>query len=166
MNSKEEYQVANYIVAYKLALGVLEVVFGLGIAIWGRPIVVMYQQFRAQELFEDPHDILVRVLETVVPYLFAHKGYVIAVLILLGVVKIIGAIGLMYRKWWGLDLLVGLTLILLPFQFFSLIRHPSWLSLAYVIVGLLIVLFLTNFNPGDYVKKLKVRAAKRNGSGT
>lgn len=154
---ENQYHISRYIIIYKFILGLFEVVLGAGIIIYGKKIFQLYLDFRNNELFEDPHDLLALILEKFVPYIFAHRGYVIFILLLLGISKMAGALGLWFRKPWGLDILVIVTIILLPFESYSILTHPTLTKLSYFIINLFIALYLVNFKPKDYFTKLKKR---------
>lgn len=155
-----EFHVSWYIIAYKLIYGFFELVLGIGIAIFGKSAYKLYYNFQAQELIEDPHDLIARTLNKIVPYLFNHHGYIIFLLVLLGTVKIVGAIGLIYKKHWGIDLLLGLTVLLLPFQFYNLIFHHSLIDLYYIVIGIFIAFYLTNYKPWEYTSR-RLREMKK-----
>lgn len=161
---EEEFHVSRYIIAYKLGLGLIELVLGLGIIIMREKALEFYNNFKSIQLLEDPRDLLLTVTEKVIPYIFANQVYIIFFLIVLGLVKIVGAIGLIYRKHWGVDLLVGLTALMLPFQFYNLIFEHSIPDLFYIIFGILIALYLINFQPQEYAVKLKHRIKRRVGN--
>lgn len=156
-NLQQELQISRYIIIYKFILGILELILGLGIIFFGKQIVIVYESFKAKEFLEDPHDLLVNIVEKVTPFLFKHQGYIVLILLLLGVVKVIGSIGLMYRKYWGLDLLIVLTISLLPFQLYNLSISFSWGKLAYFMINILIALYLVKFQPKKYFSNLKHR---------
>lgn len=158
---EEEFHVSGLIIAYKFILGLLEFSLGLAIIFFGKNATNLYRNFKYSELLEDPHDLLVNITEKFVPYLLNHKDYVILILIILGLVKMIGAIGLIYKKNWGLDLLLGVTLLMLPFQIFNFLRNPSLFDLIYILIGVFIVFWLVNFKPHEYIHKVKKRIAKR-----
>lgn len=160
-NLEREFHVSRYIIIYKFFLGLIELALGLGIVFFGKQAFRIYYHFRSQELFEDPHDLLGRLLEKVVPYISEHRGYIVFFLIVLGLTKIIGAIGLLYRKHWGLDLLVGLTIILLPFEVFNLLIHLSLSKFIFILINILITLYLVNFKPREYILRLKHRTGIR-----
>ncbi len=157
---EKEFYVSWYIIFYKLALGVIELLTGVGIALFGRRVFALYTSYVTKELVEDPHDFLAHLSETIVPNFLTHNTYIIIYLIALGAAKIAGAIGLIYRQNWGVDLLVGLTLLMFPFQLVHLIFHPSLLDFIYIFVGLLIALYLVNFKPKEWVAQL-ARKVKR-----
>lgn len=160
-NIEEELHVSRYIIIYKFLLGFSEVLLGLGIVIFGKKIFHIYLSFRSEELFEDPHDLLARLLSHIVPYIFEHQGYVVFVLLLIGIVKMIGSVGLFYKKHWGLDMLVILTFILLPFEAYSLVRHPSIYKVGFFIANIFISLYLVNFKPKHYFIRLHRRIKRR-----
>ncbi len=158
---EEEFHVSRYIIVYKLILGILELLLGIGIIFLGRKAQLLYGSFKTSELLEDPHDLLVNITEKFVPYLFKHKDYVIFILVILGLAKIIGSIGLAYKKIWALDLLLFVTVLILPFQFFTFLRSHSLFDLIYFLIGVFIVFWLVNFKPKEYIHKLKRRVAKK-----
>lgn len=155
------YHVSWYIIAYKLIAGVLECGAGIGLALFGNQLMSLYGSLIAGELTEEPHDLLVTISERIVPHLFTHNTILLVYLILLGSVKIAGAIGLIYRKNWGVDLLVGLSLILLPFQAVSFIIHPNLIDVIYILIGIFIIFYLTEFNPKAWISRLVLRFASR-----
>jgi uncharacterized membrane protein len=157
---EKEYHVSRYIIAYKFILGLLETILGLGTLFFGSKMYEIYLNFKNSELLEEPHDVLVFLTEKIIPYLFAHKGYVVLILLLLGLTKVAGSAGLWYRKHWGLDILIVVTIALLPFESYYLIIHPSPSKLAYFLINILIALYLVNFNPKGYFTDLKKRIAK------
>lgn len=158
---EEEYHVSWYIVAYKLLFGIGEFLLGLGITIFGRVALRWYEVYRFQELSEDPHDLLVRLTEGVVPNVLTHHVYLVIYLLILGGAKIAGAIGLIYKRNWGADLLIGLTLVMLPFQVVQLLLHPSLPDFLYIVIGLVIALYLVNFRPQDWAKRMAKKIKPR-----
>ncbi len=161
-NLEKQYHVSRYIIAYKFILGFFEVILGLGIIIYGKRIYELYLNFRNSELLEDPHDLLARISENLIPYILAHQGYVVFILLLLGVTKMVGCVGLWYRKHWGLDILIAVTIALLPFEVYAIVIHPSATKTAYFIINLFIALYLVNFKPRDYFSDLKKRIKPKN----
>ncbi|MCL4360339.1 DUF2127 domain-containing protein [Patescibacteria group bacterium] len=155
LSETEQVEVSWIIVAYKLISGAFELILGTGIVFFGNRMLGMYTRFRNEELLEDPHDLLVRVLGSVVPMLVEYRTAITIFLFILGATKIIGAIGLLKKKEWGLDLLIALFLILLPFDLYSLAFHFTVVKLLYFIVNTLIALFLMEFRPHKYVARLK-----------
>jgi len=154
--------VSKTIVIYKFVSGIIELVLGLGAIIFGKKIVVFYNQFKVRELLEEPHDLLVTTITKITPFLFQHRVYIISLLLILGTVKIVGAIGLMYEKEWGLDLLIGLFIILLPFEIYGLLTGFSVANLLYFLINLLITLYLIEFKPHRYFLRLKKYFIKQN----
>lgn len=156
-NIENEYHISWYIIAYKLLFGFSEFVLGIGIVFFGSRGLQMYQIFARNELSEDPHDLLVHLTEGIVPGLLTHSSFLALYLIVLGGAKIAGAIGLIYKQNWGVDLLVSLTLLMLPFEVIQLIRQPSFPGLVYIAVALFIAFYLINFRPHDWVGRMKHR---------
>lgn len=154
---EQEYHISRYIIVYKFILGLFEIILGLGIIIFGKRIYELYLNFRNNELLEDPHDLLAQISEKLIPYILAHQGYVVFILLLLGITKMIGCVGLWYRKHWGLDILIAITIILLPFEIYAILTHPTLAKSFYFIINLFIALYLVNFKPRDYFTNLKQR---------
>lgn len=154
---EEEFHISRYIIFYKFISGSIELFLGLGTIFFSQQIFKLYQHFKASELLEDPHDLVVSLIEKVLPYLLEHRVYIVFFLTLFGLIKISGAIGLVYRKHWGLDLLVGFTIFLLPFTSYSLLANPSLSKFIYLTIDILIALYLVNFNPKHYFVNLKRR---------
>ena len=151
---EEEFHVSVYILIYKFTLGIFELLVGIAIAVFGSKIYQIYRTTVIKELSEDPHDLLARLSENFVPGLLTHNTYLIIYFIVLGLAKVVGAIGLIYKQNWGVDLLVGLTIILAPFQIINLIRHPNWFDLIYFFVGILISLYLIEFRPKAWISRI------------
>lgn len=154
---EKEFHVSTYIIAYKFLLGVAELLLGSGMLIWGNQIAHLYDSFRSGELLEDPNDTVANLLQKVMPYLLAHRGYIILLLVLLGIVKIVGSIGLYYKKYWGYDLLIGLTIVLLPFDLFNFVKNINLYNFSFFILNLLIALYLVEFKPHHYFRSVSRR---------
>jgi len=157
---EKEFHVSWYIVAYKLLFGLTEFLLGVSITFFGQTAIRWYRAYAAQELFEDPHDLLVRLTEGVIPNVLTHHTFLVLYLMLLGSAKIAGAIGLIYKQTWGVDLLVGLTIIMLPFQLVQLALHPSLPDFIYIGTGLFIALYLINFRPREWATRVAKRKFK------
>ncbi len=154
---ESEFHVSSYIVVYKFLLGLIEFSGGMTIALAGSRIYQLYQVSLLKELSEDPHDLLARLSETVVPNVLTHNTYVVIYLLVLGLAKMIGAVGLIYKQNWGVDLLVLLTILMAPFQIVNLVLHPHIFDLLYLIIGLLIALYLIEFRPRAWISRLLLR---------
>jgi len=151
---EKEFHISIYILIYKFILGVLEFSAGMAIALFGARIYQFYLTSLMSELLEDPHDLLANLSEKFVPNFLTHNTYIILYLIILGLAKMIGAIGLIYKKNWGVDLLVGLTVIMAPFQIINLALHPNLFDFIFLLVGLLIALYLMEFRPGAWISRV------------
>jgi uncharacterized membrane protein len=154
MAQKDPYHFSWYVIVYKAGLGLFELISGLGIAIFGKWILAQYLLKLSQELLEDPHDLLANLTKGIIPSFFNHNTFIVISLIVLGLTKIAGAIGLIYKKNWGVDLLVGLTAIMLPFQLYNLIVNRSWVDFVYILVGLAIALYLIQFRPRAWISRI------------
>jgi uncharacterized membrane protein (DUF2068 family) len=151
---EKEYHVSIYIIVYKFLLGLIELAAGIAVAFFGAKLYQLYQTTVIKELSEEPHDLIARISMSIVPGLFAHHMYVVITFFVLGLAKMAGAIGLVYKQNWGVDLLVGLTMIMAPFQIVSLVRHPNFLELVYLLVGLVIAFYLIEFRPRAWISRI------------
>lgn len=151
---EKEFHVSVYIIVYKFVLGLTEFLSGFTLWFFGQKIYQIYRSGILQELSEDPHDLLANLSQHIVPNLLTHNGYIVIYLVILGSAKIAGAIGLIYKENWGVDLLVGLTAIMAPFQIVSLVVHPNIFDFFYFIVGLLIALYLIEFKPKAWISRI------------
>jgi uncharacterized membrane protein len=153
-HEKSDTHAPWYIILYKLTFGLIEFASGVGIRLFGKQIVRLYTLNLSKELSEDPHDMLARISAHIAPQIFTHNSYLVLYLILLGGVKIAGAIGLIYRQNWGVDLLVGLTILMFPFQLTNLFVHHSLFDFLYLSTGLLIALYLIEFKPKAWISRI------------
>jgi uncharacterized membrane protein len=151
---EREFHVSWWIIIYKLFFGIVEAGAGILLIIFGQKLLNMYNTSVALELFEDPHDLLANISQSFVPGLLAQSTIIVIYLMILGGAKIAGAIGLINKQNWGVDLLVGLTIILFPFQIADMIISFSLFKVLYVVVGLLIALYLVEFKPKAWISKM------------
>ncbi len=151
---EREYHVSWYIIVYKAVFGLIEFLSGVGLAIFGKQMLHFYNVILADELSEEPHDLLARLSERIIPNLLTHDTFLAIYLLLLGAVKIAGAAGLIYKKNWGVDLLVAMTIVLFPFQIVNLLIHPSLFDFIYISFGILIALYLVEFKPKAWISKV------------
>jgi uncharacterized membrane protein len=151
---EKEFHVSVYIIVYKFGLGLLEFLFGFTLWFFGQKIYQIYRSGILSELSEDPHDLLANLSQKIVPNLLTHNGFIIIYLLILGSAKIAGAVGLIYKENWGVDLLVGLTAVMAPFQIVSLIIRPNIFELLYFVVGLFIALYLVEFKPKAWISRI------------
>jgi len=151
---KKEFHASVYIILYKFILGLVEFITGVVTLSLGTKIYHIYQTSLISELTEDPHDLLARLSEGIVPHLLTHNTYLIIYLLILGFAKMLGAIGLVYKQNWGVDLLVSLTILMAPFQIFNMIVSPNMFDFLYFVLGLLIALYLIEFKPHAWISKV------------
>ncbi len=150
----KEFHVSIYVLVYEFVVGTAELLSGVAIALYGSRMYQLYQASLIKVLDDDPDDLLARISEKFVPNILNHSSYVVLYLLALGLVKIVGAIGLVQKKNWGVDLLVGLILLMAPFQITGLIVHHNLLDLLYLVVGLLIALYLIEFRPAAWISRI------------
>lgn len=151
---ENDFHVSIYIVVYKFLLGLFELLAGISLGLFGSQIYQVIQRDLLEELSEDPHALVAGILERTLPNVFNHSTFVILALIILGLAKVAGAVGLIYKRNWGADLLVGLTVLMAPFQIVSLILHPNLFDLLYLVVGLVIAFYLVGFRARAWISRM------------
>ncbi len=147
-------RLAGLIIVYKLVLGLIELGGGLALTFFGSQLEARAMFMIYRELSEDPHDVLASLIVRIIPNLFTHHAIFVVSLILLGLTKIAGAIGLFYKKNWGVDLLVCMTAVMAPFQLISILTHPALFDVLYLLAGVLIALYLIRFQPRAWVSRV------------
>lgn len=157
MDSEHKLNVSPYIIAYEFILGLFELLLGLGIGVGSRQILLLYTTIKSHELLEDPDDLLISIMEKIFPYILEYKGYIVLILVVLGLIKIAIAVGLYFKKDWGVDLLIVITVLIIPFDLYNLVVHSSFAQGIYLIINIFIILFLVDFKPRRYISKLKYR---------
>jgi uncharacterized membrane protein len=151
---EKEFHVSWYIIFYKFTFGLIELVSGLGIVLFGKRILAKFTILISQELLEDPHDLFANLGTKIAPNIFTHNTFLSLYLIILGIAKIAGSIGLIYKQNWGVDILVGLTILMFPFQLIHLLLHPSIFDSMYITLGVLIALYLIEFKPKAWISRI------------
>lgn len=153
---------SKLIAVYEIVHGFLDTILGILLVIFGHTLLRFYINFRTGELLEDPHDLFIRITNLVMPYLSKKSIYIpiIVYFIGFGIARIISGIGILNEKEWGKHLLVGLVILLIPFDLYHLLRHISLLSFGYLVINVVIILYLVQFKPKDYFKELKHYFAK------
>lgn len=164
MDKKKRREISKIIIFYKLITGLIELVLGLSILFFGKNISRIYANYKLSEFLEDPHDLLINIVGKITPIFIHYHVYFMIILIVFGAVKLISAIGLLYRKDWGLDLLVLFFFLMLPLDAYTLFSHPTFLKTVYFTINTLIILYLIEFRPHTYfwkyVKYLKKKRTR------
>lgn len=158
-NDNEAKEVSKLITGYKFALGVVEILLGLGIATVGERALSLYNNLKQKELLEDPHDLMVSITDKFIPYLIQHQVAIVIILLFIGVIKIISCIAIWMGKEWGVHLLLFLMLVILPFDLFDLFRnffqgHIGVGSMILNAINIWIILSLTHNHPIKYLKEI------------
>jgi len=143
------------IIAYKTALGVGELTVGVLLLIPSLDLAATFHRLSAEELREDPSDLLVALISRHLPTLVQHRATVGVGLIAFGVGKLIAAAAMWNGKEWGRYLLAATVVLLLPLDVRSVITDPSILRFLLVILNALVVFLLiqpisrTGSRPGN-----------------
>jgi uncharacterized membrane protein len=120
------------VVGFKFISGTLEFLTGVVLAIVPPGVLRALVDFLVRtEVREDPHDPTVAFIQQHLAGLLSERKSIGVGLLVLGMVKIVGAIGLLRRRAWGYYLLVVALLVFLPIE---LVR----LAGAYSDTGLLV----------------------------
>lgn len=153
MKKSVKPHISKTVIFYKLITGIIELILGLSILFYGKNIAKIYTHYKLRELLDDPHDVLIHTVEKITPTLTQYHTYFMIFLIVFGLVKIIGAIGLLYDKEWGLDLLIVFFFLMLPFDIYTLFSHLTFLKTLYFLINTFIALYLVEFKPHMYFWK-------------
>jgi uncharacterized membrane protein (DUF2068 family) len=114
------------VVVLKLFTGSLELVFGVGLLAFSvASLHGLVDSLARHHRWEDPDDAVLLLIQHRLPALLSNKSLIAASLIALGTVKVVGALGLLNHRPWGLYLLLGLLAVLLPADVVHLVRNPS-----------------------------------------
>ncbi len=133
----------NFVVFYELVSGFVGMVIGIGLAIFGEEIQDIYLSFRDAGVLDHPHNAMIGIVQKYAPFLIGHYLFVGIYLVLVGVFKLTGGVGLMYRKKWADNMLVGLLLLFLPLDIWSLFHHPSITRVLFIFTNIVIIVYLT-----------------------
>lgn len=157
--SEEAKEVSKVVTGYKFALGVGEVLLGLGILTIGNKALSLYNNLKQDELLEDPRDLFVGIIDNSLPYIIQHRLAIVIILLLIGVIKITSCIAIWMGKTWGVHLLLFFMLIALPFDLYDFFQnlfkgHIAFGSIALNAINIWVILSLTRNHPVEYLKKL------------
>ncbi len=153
MKKQATPHVSRIVIFYKLALGLLELAFGLGIIIFGGKISKIYNAYKVRELLEDPHDLFIIIVQKFIPVFTHYHTYFMITLLGFGALKVVAGIAMLYEKEWGVDLLILFFFLMLPFDIYTLFSQITFLNTAYFLVNVLITLYLVQFKPHTYLLK-------------
>ena len=128
------------IVAFKFVSGVAEVVTGAALVVIPHRALGFLLRFAAtKELNEDPSDRIALLVQHHLPELLRTQGTIAAALIVVGVVKIVGAAGLLLRKAWGYYLLLIIMVLLVPLDVGHAIARRTGISVGLALLNLFIL---------------------------
>lgn len=147
-------KVPKAIVVYELFIGLIETVSALSLIVFGKNILSTYENFVNSEMFEEANDLIVKLMENMVPNLFKHRNLIIFTLLIMGLIKLISAYGIFRKKIWAEHLLILFLTFLIPFEFVSIIVRFSLFEVMFFVVNIMIVLILVKFKPREYYTKL------------
>ncbi|MEO7803355.1 MAG: DUF2127 domain-containing protein [Actinomycetota bacterium] len=132
--------------AFKFLSGTAEFAAGLSLLILPPSLLtIIFNLASAEEMREDPTDAMVLFIQHRLPQLLGTKHMFAIGLILLGMVKIVGSVGLLRRKAWAYKLLVVILVALIPFDAFHLANKMSALSLGLFAANVLVLGLLLLF---------------------
>lgn len=154
-----------FLIGFKLLSGSAEIGAGILLLILGPSALEHLLRLASrEELREDPADRLLALLQNRLPELWAHKHYFVAGLLVLGAIKIIGAVGLILRKPWGYYILVIVMLVLIPadLHHFWVARTlvSSILLTANLIALAVLLIYRSTFYPPGYPPGLSLETAE------
>ncbi|MEA2498338.1 MAG: putative rane protein [Actinomycetota bacterium] len=130
------------IIAYKSMLGVGELLVGILLLIPSLDVSALFHRLVAEELREDPSDLLVSLFSRHLPSIIQHRPVVGLGLIAFGVGKLVAAGAMWNGKEWGRYLLAGLVVLLVPFDVRTMVTDPSVAHFLLVFLNVLVVYLL------------------------
>jgi uncharacterized membrane protein len=130
------------VMGYKALLGLAELAAGTVLAIPGVDIVRIFHRLAAEELAEDPGDRFVALISRHLPSLLSHRATVAAILIALGLAKLVAVSGMWFGREWGRYLLAAIVIGLLPLDVRAAVLDPSVGRLLLVLVNAAVGLIL------------------------
>lgn len=150
MKAKEKRQgltTSGAVILYELVAGILELILGSGLALFGRSILKIIDNLRNSGIIANSPAVVAGTIERLIPYLFEYRAYLALFLIALGLGKIVSGIGLYHKREWARHLLVALLLASLPLDGVSLIRHFSLLKILYLSINVAIIAYMAKLKP-------------------
>lgn len=134
---------------FKLLKGLLFILLGFGaLKLVHRDIVDMLTRWLIDRHF-DPESKFVNLILDKAALIDAHrmKQISIAIFCYAGLDFIEGT-GLVLEKTWAEYLTLILTASFLPWEFFEILRHPSWVKAVLILVNVLVVAYLVYYVQG------------------
>lgn len=132
-------------IVFKFVTGAAELIAGVAFLALPRSWLrwMIFASTRG-ELRADPNDAIANFLRVHGPVFVAdYNRSVSIVLIALGTVKLVGAVGLIKRRPWGFYLAAGLLVALLPLDFYRAIADSSaWTILLLIANGLVLAILI------------------------
>ncbi len=139
MNSKV---ISKYIILYESLTGGIELLLGLGMFVFGQKIYLLYQHLKNLGFVVNSHGILAIFVRGLLPFVVQYRVAIGLFLLASGLVKIIGSVGIFFKKKWGGYILIISLLILAPFDIVAIIRRPTAIKLVYLIINISIIIYL------------------------
>ena len=140
----------NVVIFYELLTGFVEFVIGAGLMVLGEELQDLYFNFRDAGLLDNPHNVMIGMVQKYAPYLLDHHFFIGFYLAAVGILKLISAGGLMYKKRWADKMLVILLLLFLPLDVLGLFNHPSITRIIFVFTNVAIVIYLSRKEIVEY----------------
>jgi uncharacterized membrane protein (DUF2068 family) len=129
--------------SFKLLKGLLFILLGIGaLKLLHRDIVDLLTRWLIDWHF-DPESRLVNLVLDKAALIDAHrlKQISIAIFCYAGL-DFVEGIGLVLEKTWAEYLTLILTASFLPWEFFEIVRHPTWVKAVLTLVNILVVAYL------------------------
>ena len=140
MEESRKLRIARIVAMVKLGFGSLEILTGLTWLVVSPAVV----QHRVQDMLrrlahEQPGNPGVKLLQHQLPTLLAHGTLVAVALIMLGLIKVAGALGFLSGRPWGYYLFVASLVVTLPFDLRSAARDGSPLVWALAVLEVIVL---------------------------
>ena len=136
------------IVWYELFLGLTELILAGSVA-WFDETTPAYLRLRDQHFVTDHSHLAAYIYQRLVPLALEYKWYLAGILFILGLAKVVGAIGSFQNKKWGLDVLIVALGLLLPYELYEIFASFHWTKPVFFVLNAWIVWYLVGLKRGQ-----------------
>ena len=143
----ERFRIAIF--AIKLVTGTSELASGVALLVLS-PARMQHalDVLTAHEAVEDPTDMAMLFMQHRLPFLLTGKTWIAVALLALGLAKLVGAVGLLMRRAWGVYLLASVLVAVLPEDALHFAAHPTLFGGVFLAVNVLVLVVLVACHRG------------------
>ncbi|MDE2466449.1 MAG: DUF2127 domain-containing protein [Alphaproteobacteria bacterium] len=94
----------------------------------------------ANELIEDPHDLVANAILHALPHLFVYATVFAALYVLAhGVIKVFLVVALLRDQLWAYPTAIVVFLLFIAYQVYAYVRHPSIAMVVFTVLDLFVI---------------------------